>query len=390
MATPLDTTEQKIYYQKPDTIDSPIYDKPNAYDDDDVIPTPHYNAEVAVDDLAVFQTKDGKVKDAHTNSEIPPADIPSESQDSSESSNSGQKITSVLLSHAPSISLQSTVSEDVVYSLSSMSTMSLPEPGSPSTSTNSASSSTSLGAKQMLLDKLRRKTKQDMLVFDIKKQSLLNASEHEIYQAGSTKLAYRKVQPHSYSWGFQNSLFRAPGHNSGYGEPTEKESKVAEARRRAFQKEITVEYGDYHTDEDSIHGPDTLISHDLINKTNSHLLFVYETEFSSYCLRWRRPSILSHDMFCEILLTRKSRGLGSFIGKEDKPEWRAIAAFKSRIMGYLLQVGQLSIDRQALAMVDRPDHMEADLLITCCTLIDLMREVVEKAVGLGNGGIASS
>jgi len=59
-------------------------------------------------------------------------------------------------------------------------------------------------------------------------------------------------------------------------------------------------------------------------------------------------------------------------------------------MGYFIHLGELIIDKNALNLVERPDHLEAHIIVTCCTLIDLMREVVEKAVGLNKGGVVGS
>ncbi|KAI7862131.1 hypothetical protein BDF14DRAFT_1974921 [Spinellus fusiger] len=348
MATPVDTAEQRVHYQKPDTIDSPVYHKPNAYDEDTI---PTYSS------IETHQETMDPVPDCHP----PPPTT--------------HRLRTSLLHHAPPTSLETVLSDTFVYSTS---TTSLPEPTTTTTSNLTATTVTNSGSSthQLLLNKLKQKTQQDMLMYDIRKRSLLKPHQHDIYQSGTKTLVYYKTQSHSYSWGFQNTLYRTQDHTTSQQLHQKGDCKMAEARRRAFQKEMTVEYG--YTGTETSQPPPTLISHELSNKTNSHLLFVYETEFSTYRLRWRRPSLLSHDMVCEILLTLST-------------QWRTIAAFNSHGMGYFLQVGQLSVDPQALELVDPQDHpMEADLLITCCTLIDLMREVVEKAIGLGNGGVASS
>ncbi|KAG0165154.1 hypothetical protein DFQ28_009203 [Apophysomyces sp. BC1034] len=340
---------KEIHFQKPDTIDTPIYEKPNAYDDDEI--EQHQPTTETVEELIISCESLNLIVDhpdpttEHSPSEPEPASPPPV-YDAEKS----PTLTSTLLSRASSTT-QTTYAED---------TTPVHIPLSPSTSMASTSSSSNSGSfKLLLMNSLKKRPKEDMNIFEIRKLSLTKPHLHDIYYGGTKKLAYSKDQLHSYSWGFQNVLYRISdaGHRS----------KVAEARRRAFQKEITLEWGDYLTDDINSGG--------LENKTKSHLTFLYETQFDQCRLRWKRPSLLSHDMVCEL---------------RDHKQQRIVAEFDSHGKGYLIQLGRLVIDRQALNEAEHPDQMEAHLVVTCCTLVDLMREVVEKAVGLGNGGVAGS
>ncbi|KAI7898069.1 uncharacterized protein BX663DRAFT_443788 [Cokeromyces recurvatus] len=203
---------------------------------------------------------------------------------------------------------------------------------------------------QQSLHKMHNNNKEHILCYDIYKVSLLKPQEHDIFM--NDVLVYQKRQPHCYSWGFQNVLYLS-------------NIKIAEARRRAFNKEITIEWGLFDSS--------TTLSNPLHNSTQSHLLFIYETEFEGYSLRWKRSSLLSHDLTCHIKIGDK---------------WKLLASFDSHRMGYLIHLGKLTLDKRLL----QNEYLESHLLITCCTLIDLMREVVEKAVGLNKqgGGVVGS
>lgn len=349
----------EIITHKPDTIDevlkSPIYDKPNTYEERVRLP------QEVLDDLIIrAEFIDGKRPAIQTN------------EDEEESTHS---LTNHLLSHVPSSTTGLTSSPPPATLSPSASSVS-------SNSSNTSSATTRLA----LLKILKTKPMEDLITFDLRKYSISRPQEHDIFLQGTKEQVYKKVQPHSYSWGFQNVLYKTS---------TEK-IKVAEARRRAFKKEITVEWGDFplvsteeFDDENEEEDQDNLItaatenttkSNQLYNKTNSHLLFTYETEFEGFKIRWKRASLLSHDMLCEV----------RFEQQEQKKKWHVIAEFDSHRMGYFIHLGELIIDRNALKLVERPDHFEAHIIVTCCTLIDLMREVVEKAVGLSKGGVVGS
>lgn len=350
--------------QKPDTIDEPvIYDKPNTYDDDDNTNNDNNNSQSlpqeVLDDLIIRSDfVDGKRPDIQLDDDEP---------------HKRPSITSSLLSHVPlpTSGLTATTS-----------TTSLTPPHVPIAS-QSASSISSIGSdkstastRMALMQILKKKPMEDLIKYDLRKVSLTRPEEQDVYFHGTKVRAYRKVQPHSYSWGFQNILYRVLEDSENV--------KVAETRRRAFKKEITIEWGDfpiYAIDEEPP-TPDSSNSEDgatrsrqLHNITKSHLLFTYETEFEGHLIRWKRASLLSHDMVCEV---------------KHGDKWRVIAEFDSHRMGYFIHLGELIIDRNALQIVEKPHQFEAHIIVLCCTLIDLMREVVEQAVGISKGGIVNS
>ncbi|RCI02580.1 hypothetical protein CU098_011194 [Rhizopus stolonifer] len=278
-------------------------------------------------------------------------------------------------------------------------------------------------------------TTNNVVVYNFKKASILKPNQHHIFlqmdQGEEELMAYRKIQPYSYTWGFQSMLYS--NRNDGQG------IKVAEARRRAFQKEVTIETADYNNsmipDITQPHIPnlkhvpasDNIHSQELIKRSQSNLLFEYESWFRGSRMRWKRPSLLSHDFTCEIKLTKpekkkelqellnqqkllatkkskqKRKGLplidtaksdGFIDSDSDNDEddhdnhthktcrrWKLIAEFHSGNINYLSkELGKLSIDLDILNQVEkeRCDLLEANLVMTCCTLIDLIRDVMGK------------
>ncbi|KAI7891606.1 uncharacterized protein EV154DRAFT_507301 [Mucor mucedo] len=238
-------------------------------------------------------------------------------------------------------------------------------------------------------------------------------------------MVYRKIQPYSYTWGFQSMLYC--NKNDGQG------IKVAEARRRPFQKDIIIESADYDNSEiedisqtyinnlKNIPATHNIHSQDLIKRSQSNILFEYEIWFHGSRMRWKRPSLLSHDFTCEIKLTRQETKIyqqqkklngsqnrrkknnsvrsrttedGFIDSDSDNDEddhdnhshktcrrWKLIAEFDSDNMGYSSkEFGKLSIDLDILNQVEkeRCDLLEANLVMTCCTLIDLIRDVMGK------------
>ncbi|KAI9305822.1 hypothetical protein BJ944DRAFT_264564 [Cunninghamella echinulata] len=456
---------------KPDTIDSPIYEKPNAYDE---IPTP-VTTEV-VDELAIKLTTASQLETLHKmeqedgegsflntivryktrKSKMAPSSV---QQQITSTNSSNHSLPTSLISKVQSTTTTTTTitneeidqqQEDIFYSPNnsnillsptsihhhpyhsnnnSNSHLSLDGSISPSlsNSTIDSTTSTSSTSKQMLLDSLKRRSSKDVISYDIRKHALTQSHHHDIYLGGTKELIYRKRQPHSYSWGFQNILYQVKmdqDYQNAAERYTKYGMKIAEARRRAFQKDITIEWGldevnhsngnnnnDDKEEEDKIADGDdddddmrSQESQDIskprcrkfLNVNNSHLLFIYTTQYDTqYCLRWKRPSLVSHDMTCEIRkLEQEDDPLEDEVKKKKKDKkkknWQLLAEFDSHGMGYLIHIGRLTIDKRGLGLVERPDHLESHLLITCCTLVDLMREVVQKAVGLSSGGVASS
>ncbi|KAI8639070.1 hypothetical protein BD408DRAFT_422082 [Parasitella parasitica] len=273
--------------------------------------------------------------------------------------------------------------------------------------------------------------KNNVIVYNFKKASILKPNQHHIYlhidheddQDSEEVMVYRKVQPYS-SWGLQSALYC--NQNDGQG------IKVAEARRGAFQKSISIESADYPNSRiDDITQPyiptikavaaNTVFCQDLVKRSQSNILFEYETWFHGSRMRWKRPSLLSHDFTCEIKLTRqetkrqqeqqlllqkgkskKKRGITIVTAKNDSfidsdsdndeddhdnhshktcRRWKLIAEFHSCKLNYLSKsLGRLSIDLDILNQVekDRCDLLEANIVMTTCTLIDLIRDIMGK------------
>jgi hypothetical protein len=208
----------------------------------------------------------------------------------------------------------------------------------------------------------------DSTEFQIKKHSFLKPQHHEIFlgEGETKKICYRKIQPHSYDWGFQNTLYRIP-----LNKRAERGTAVAETKRHAYQNQMVIAWGEAIGNSKAKD-----YSTEFKNMTVTPLLFVYEMEYKNRRLRWTRPSLLTHNMICEVI---------------DGPR-QVIASFDSHGMGYLMNIGKLKLHNATMAAVagDSIDELEALLIISCCTLIDLLREVVEKAVGIRSGGVAGS
>ncbi|KAG1465743.1 hypothetical protein G6F56_004827 [Rhizopus delemar] len=346
-----------IPLQKPDAIDEKKYDKPNTYEEEERESLP---PEVLEDLVIRAEFINGKRPDVSTQDDNDDDNHDNDNHDN-DNDDAIQKtsVASSLLSHEPT-------------STTSLATTSFPML-SPSASSISSNCSDTSSTRQALLEILKKKPMEDLIKYDLRKLCLSRPEEQDIYFYGTKVRAYKKVQPHSYSWGFQNILYRT----------TEDETvKVAEARRRAFRKEITVEWGDFPEQaiEEEPSTPlesTTTRSNQLHNVTKSHMLFTYETVFEAHRIRWKKTSIRSHDLICEIQ-------------QPEKDKWRVIAEFDSHRLGYFTYLGVFIIDKNALNVAEKPDHLEAHLIVTCCTLIDLMREVVEQAVGISKGGIVGS
>lgn len=281
------------------------------------------------------------------------------------------------------------------------------------------------------------------IVYSFKKASILKPHQHHIYlhvdhqeEDDEEIMVYRKIQPYSYTWGLQSMLYS--NRNDGQG------IKVAEARRKAFQKEIFIEAADYDKSEvdditqshinniKSYPATNNIHCQNLIKKSQSNILFEYEIWFNGSRLRWKRPSLLSHDFTCEVKLTREEtkllfqeqqRKAATLNGKKSKSKskkikstvsgyntrtednefidsdsdndeddhdshthktcrrWKLLAEFHSHNLSYLNKdLGKLSIDLDILNQVEkeRCDLLEASIVMTCSTLIDLIRDVMGK------------
>lgn len=516
--------QQQQIFQKPDTIDTPIYEKPHAYDEEPpvVITASRHgskSSKMTVDSFAsrYFQkrevvhssassfmttsttatTKDtGTYYSPNTPIESPPLSPKSPLSPKNKLMYNSQ-ITSFLLSQStpttqtsfghhhekeaqkekeatplsyyvlPSSPANSIIEQDDDETLKKESTTT-------NNTTNIAAAAAALLSNNdseivssfFLKQQQRQITPQNVtsnsskdnnnntITYSIRKASLLKPNQHYIYlhidhpnsEEGEHEdediMIYRKIQPTSWwSNGYQSMLYC--NKNDGQG------VKVAEARTRqrglfsgGAKEEILIESADYNHSEI----PDITISHipniknipatknihcqDLVKISQSNILFEYEIWFNGSRMRWKRPSLLSHDFTCEIKLTRqetklyyqqlqkakKKGSLNSKQGKKNKKNkshptqqemqqetlfidsdsdndqddhdnhthkscrrWKLIAEFDAggKNMNYLnKEFGKLSIDLDVLNQVEkeRCDLLEAHIVMTCCTLIDLMRD----------------
>lgn len=269
--------------------------------------------------------------------------------------------------------------------------------------------------------KLGTNLNSNVITYSFRKSSRLTPDQHEIFlhidhpdEDDEDVMVYRKIQPYSYIWGgFQSMLYS--NRNDGQG------IKVAEARRNAFNKDIVIEAADYKNSliEDitqprianikNILATSNIHCHELIKRSQSNILFEYEIWFHGSLMRWRRPSLLSHDFTCEIKLTRQETKLfhqknkknfhavkdDGFIDSDSDDDdddhdghthktcrrWRLIAEFDSHTMSFVnKELGMLSIDLDMLNQVEQENCnlLEANIVMTCCTLIDLIRKIMGK------------
>ncbi|KAI9359859.1 hypothetical protein BD770DRAFT_319404, partial [Pilaira anomala] len=155
----------------------------------------------------------------------------------------------------------------------------------------------------------------------------------------------------------------------------------------------------------------------LTQRSQSNILFEYEIWFHGSRMRWKRPSLLSHDFTCEIKLTneetkrlqqqrkrpktyqlplkKKKKKVAGFIDSDSEDDdddhdhhthktcrrWKLIAEFDSHAMNdNELEYGKLSIDLDIANQVEqeRCNLLEAHIVMTCCTLIDQIRDVMGK------------
>lgn len=278
--------------------------------------------------------------------------------------------------------------------------------------------------------KLVAKRNSNVIVYSVRKKTMRSPRQHEIYlhidhadgENDEDVMVYRKVQPYSFFWtGFHSMLYS--NRNDGQG------IKVAEARRGPFDTKIAIESADYDNSLiEDIAQPyiknlkDTPASNNihrqnLTQRSQSNILFEYEIWFHGSRMRWKRPSLLSHDFTCEIKLTneetkrvqqqrkrpksyqlplkKKKKKVAGFIDSDSEDDeddhdhhthktcrrWKLIAEFDSHAMNdNELEYGKLSIDLDIANQVEqeRCNLLEAHIVMTCCTLIDQIRDVMGK------------
>ncbi|GAA5798090.1 hypothetical protein HPULCUR_003490 [Helicostylum pulchrum] len=449
--------QRTVFFQKPDAIDTPKYEKPNAYDEDPPTITASRNgshsSKMTVDSFTsrYFKRREPTIISTLSNNKgfaevvsSPPTSpvVKKEPVTSYHSQIDFANITAFILSQ-PTLTTQTNFGHhheeeyNSYYAPSSSPTRSLSEtlltsPNALLVSNDSGIVSSFLQQKKSTIKSSNKKSSlKNNIVYNFKKASIDKPNQHHIFlhidhpdEEDEEVMVYRKVQPYSYTWGFQSMLYS--NRNDGQG------IKVAEARRRAFQKDIVIESADYeHSEIEDITQPyiynlkntyatSNIHSQDLIKRSQSNILFEYEIWFHGSRMRWKRPSLLSPDFTCEIKLTRqetkllqqtkapkkkkkKNNSLRSKIEEEvfidsdsDNDEddhdnhthkncrrWKLLAEFDSDTMNYLSkEYGKLSIDLDILNQVekDRCDLLEANIVMTCCTLIGLIRDIMGNVV----------
>ncbi|KAI9267595.1 hypothetical protein EDC94DRAFT_536910 [Helicostylum pulchrum] len=290
--------QRTVFFQKPDAIDTPKYEKPNAYDEDPPTITASRNgshsSKMTVDS---FTSRYFKRREP--------------------------TIISTLSNNKGFAEVVSSPPTSPVVKKEPVTTFILSQP--------TLTTQTNFGHHH----EEEYNSLKNNIVYNFKKASIDKPNQHHIFlhidhpdEEDEEVMVYRKVQPYSYTWGFQSMLYS--NRNDGQG------IKVAEARRRAFQKDINT----YATS--NIH------SQDLIKRSQSNILFDDSDNDED-----------DHDNHTH----------------KNCRRWKLLAEFDSGTMNYLSkEYGKLSIDLDILNQVekDRCDLLEANIVMTCCTLIVIM------------------
>lgn len=367
------TNEQKHYYEKPDAVDeNQVYEKPNTLEEpqkfqgDDIVGSALYGLSVNEYDkqYSALEVSDNNTPMFSQQTSAPVVENASE--------------------HAPNGS----VIDEQKPNTPAMVTATDPEP--PTLPARPAQPATTVPTTDIPsipnpeleptppdVDTKRTETRRvetlNNTVLQINKHSFLKPQNHDIYLYGTKNIRYRKIQSHSYHWGFQNVLFSIP-----LEKQSSKGTAVAETKRQAYQNQIEMLWGESIGETK----PKSDQS-EFENLTITTLMFIYQFKYNSKTIRWTRSSLLSHNLVCELIeepeVSHNKRTL--------------VAEFDSYGMGYLINVGKLKMNNSVMADITQNSNvqdLEALLVVSCCTLVDLMREVVEKAIGISNGGVAGS
>ncbi|KAJ2963104.1 hypothetical protein NQZ79_g1824 [Umbelopsis isabellina] len=363
------TNEQKHYYEKPDAVDeNQVYEKPNtleepkAFKGEDIVGSALYGLSVNEYDkqYSALEVSDNNVPMSPQQSSASVLDSAlkqalNDSLVDKQKPNTPEKVTAT----DPEVPAQPAIT---------VPTTEIPSKPKPEPEPEPTPSDVEIARAQT-----RRVETLNNTVLQINKHSFLKPQNHDIYLDGTKKIRYRKIQAHSYHWGFQNVLFSIPPEKQ-----LDKGIAVAETKRQAYQNQIEMLWGNSIGETK----PKSDQS-EFENMTTTTLMFIYQFKYNSKIIRWTRPSLLSHNLVCELI---------------EEPEIshnkrKLVAEFDSYGMGYLVNVGKLKMNNSMMAEITQHSNvqdLEALLVISCCTLVDLMREVVEKAIGISNGGVAGS
>ncbi|EIE77074.1 hypothetical protein G6F46_005642 [Rhizopus delemar] len=183
-------------------------------------------------------------------------------------------------------------------------------------------------------------------------------SQKEIYDCDH-QLIYRKSTSRSWT-SHQMTLMDA------------NKTKLAVVRRKAFNKDqMTIEVKEGETEY-------------LVKSSQTSVLFEYETFFYGYFMRWKRPSLLSNDFTCEIKVVNSTTNnkKDDFIDSDSEGEEDADHDHHNHktcrrwklLLEYTDDVDCITIQRQVLNQMDKHDLLKLNLIVTCCTLIDMIKK----------------
>ncbi|CAO3677351.1 unnamed protein product [Rhizopus stolonifer] len=307
-------------YQKPNAVETPRYEKPNAYDEETMVVTASRQG----------SRSSRMTSDSYSSRYFSQGTTPNTSPPSSPKP-SFHTITPSILSKTVTSSILSQSTPTTQMSFSQ-----LEEAVNPN--------ATIRRKRSMIVDVLQYFISQYKDIYDCDRE-----------------LVYRKVSSRSWT-SHQNTLIDARNNNK----------KLAYVRRKAFKDQVTVEpkggQGEY-----------------LIKTSQNSVLFEYETFFYGSFMRWKRQSLLSNDFTCEIKVVSNSNAKkDDFIDSDSENEedddhdhhnHKTCRRWKL-LVEYTDDVECITIQRQVLNQVggDKRDLLENTLIITCCTLIDMIRK----------------
>ncbi|KAI8381197.1 uncharacterized protein BYT42DRAFT_565645 [Radiomyces spectabilis] len=210
--------------------------------------------------------------------------------------------------------------------------------------------SSAKSTKHVLLSRLAQSTVGSNIHTEFRKYALGKPHLQDGYK--NDTFASCKKPSHSYAARFQDGLRRIFSQCST--------DKITEARWHAYQKQIMVGCCNKIPYE-----------HKSQQQPRLHRLFVFDqTGVREHRLRWRRPSLLSHDRICEVAT--------------EGSEWKTVLENDDQAMDGLIRIGTLAIHNESDSDSGQPQVLQADLLLPHYTLLHLMKDVAERAISITN------
>ncbi|KAI9261714.1 hypothetical protein BY458DRAFT_515708 [Sporodiniella umbellata] len=306
-------------YQKPNAVETPRYEKPNAYDDETMVVTA--SRQGSRSSRMTTDSYSSRFFSQGTTPNTSPPSSPKPSFQTMTPSILGKVVTSSLLSQSsPTTQMSFHQLEEAVHP-----------------------NATIRRKRSMIVDVLQ--------YFVMENKEIFDCDRSLVYRKGSSR-----------SWtSHQNTLSDA---QSG--------QKLAYVRRKAFKDHLTVE-------------PKGGQAEYLIKTSHNSVLFEYETFFQGSFMRWKRQSLLSNDFTCEIKVgSNQTVKKDDFIDSDSENEeddnhdhhnHKTCRRWKL-LLEYADDVECITLQRQVLNLVggSRCDLLEHILLITSCTLIDIINK----------------